>query len=113
MTRSKRNRNNQRSGAGNDVPAPLPPKPAPYKEPDQVFWEPVPISQSNQDARAAMIQREEAFFGPLPHPEHLAQYKAVQADYPERLLRLYERQTDMAEVQATHRQELEKKVVYG
>lgn len=44
--------------------------------------------------------------GPLPSPEVLEQYKAVQADLPERILA-------MAERQSAHRQEMEKKLVSG
>lgn len=44
------------------------------------------------------------FSGPLPAPTILAQYGEVQSDFPERILR-------MAEKQAEHRQQLERSVI--
>ena len=44
--------------------------------------------------------------GPLPSPEVLEKYKAVQPDLPERIVA-------MAERQSTHRQAMEKKLVEG
>ena len=51
-----------------------------------------------------LVAEQELFSGPLPHPKHLAEYKEISPDVPERLLR-------MAEDQAEHRRKLESAIV--
>ncbi len=104
--------NQQQRGAGENLPAPLSTKrnTSPAQQ-----WERVLPHDSQPPEPDDVMRYEELhyFAGPLPPPHVLAQYKDVQQDYPERLLRLVERQTEMAETQATHRQKLETKVVDG
>jgi uncharacterized membrane protein len=49
--------------------------------------------------------------GPIPSADELANYAHVQPDLPERIMRQYERRTEMAEAQARHRMAMESKVV--
>lgn len=51
--------------------------------------------------------------GPLPPPEVLARYQAIDPSLAERIVRDFERRTAIAEAQAAHRQELELRVVNG
>ena len=47
-----------------------------------------------------LVAKQELYAGPLPHPDHLGQYKEVHPELPERIIR-------MAEDQAEHRRKLE------
>jgi len=67
------------------------------------------VNQKNQPARREQTRIEatfhgEAFAGPLPHPDILIKYNNAVSDAAERILR-------MAEKQAAHRQEIERRVV--
>lgn len=50
-------------------------------------------------------------FGPIPSADEFLRYQQVQADFPERIMRQYERRMEMAEVQSSHRMKLESHVV--
>lgn len=58
-------------------------------------------AQTSDDLEAVIrVAEQELFSGPLPHPEHLAAYKEISPDIPERIMR-------MAENQSEHRRKLE------
>ena len=52
----------------------------------------------------SIVQQVESRGGPLPDPESLRVYKDIQADYPERILR-------MAEIEQEHRHKTEREVL--
>lgn len=113
MTTPRKKRGQQAGGAGEHLPAPLPSAQAPEvvtRREGGAFRGGI-----HPPEPSTILQYEEMhlYSGPLPPPHILAQYKEVQADYPERMMRLAERQVDMAEHQATHRQGLERTVVNG
>ena len=67
------------------------------------------MSQKNQPARREQTRVEamfhgQSFSGPLPHPDLLIEYNNAVPDAAERILR-------MAETQAAHRQDIERRVV--
>ncbi len=107
------------NGAGSNLPAPIPPAAKPSRQDleDVTQVERVESLRRKRTSQPStgMMRYEErySFAGPLPHPHDLAQYKEIQSDYPERLMRLHERTTDMIEVQATHRQKIETKAIDG
>jgi uncharacterized membrane protein len=49
--------------------------------------------------------------GPIPSAEELLRYQQVQPDLPERIMRQFERRTDMAEKQSEHRMTQEHRVI--
>ncbi len=51
-----------------------------------------------------LVAEQELFLGPIPHPKHLAEYKKISLDAPERIMR-------MAEDQAEHRRKLESSII--
>lgn len=55
-------------------------------------------------AQEVLVAEQELFLGPLPHPKHLAAYKEISPDIPERIVR-------MAEDQSEHRRKLESAIV--
>ena len=55
-------------------------------------------------AQEILVAEQELFLGPLPHPKHLAEYKEISPDVPERIMQ-------MAEDQAEHRRKLESAIV--
>ena len=56
------------------------------------------------DSRLLGVRHSETFEGPLPHPNHLAQYESVLPGTADRIIQ-------MAEEQSSHRQFIEKKVI--
>jgi len=52
------------------------------------------------------MQRSEQFEGPIPHPEHMQQYKDIDSSFPDRIIK-------MAESNLTHKQDIEKIGTYG
>ncbi len=66
-------------------------------------------SQSNGDQQAELVSvehRVSSFSGPIPPPEVLAQYESISPGFASRII-------SMAEIQSSHRQELEKESVRG
>jgi hypothetical protein len=49
--------------------------------------------------------------GPIPSADEMERYRNVQADFPERIMRDFERRTELAEAQSVHRMGLERTVV--
>ncbi len=56
--------------------------------------------------KAQLVSATAAYMGPLPSADQLIKYKDAQADAPERIIK-------MAEIQAAHRQTIEKRVIRG
>jgi hypothetical protein len=52
------------------------------------------------------IQHSEQFTGPIPHPEHMQKYQDIDQSFPDRILK-------MAESNLSHKQSVEKIVIYG
>lgn len=65
-----------------------------------------PQNQSSQNNRISLHVQSEEFSGPLPRPDILKQYSDVFPDCPRRIV-------EMAEKQANHRRELEKKALFS
>lgn len=63
-----------------------------------------PVRRTGQGGSVQSTFQGESFSGPLPHPDLLLKYNNAVADAAERILR-------MAETQATHRQDIEKRVI--
>jgi hypothetical protein len=53
-----------------------------------------------------IIQHSEQFTGPIPHPEHMQKYQDIDQSFPDRILK-------MAESNLSHKQSVEKIVIYG
>ena len=66
----------------------------------------IPQKQGSRATRADVAYRETFFQGPTPDPDTLLKYKDVDPTFPERIMA-------MAERQAKHRQELEKRHLRG
>lgn len=49
--------------------------------------------------------------GPIPDAEEMLRYQQVQSDLPERIMRQFERRTEMAEAQSRNRMGMENRVV--
>lgn len=62
-------------------------------------------AQTSDDLEVVVrIAEQELFSGPLPHPKHLAAYKEISPEIPERIMRMAENQSD-------HRRQLESAIV--
>lgn len=61
-------------------------------------------SQPQSNNSQQLISQSISYSGPIPHPSDLARYEEIFPGAAERIIK-------MAENQATHRQELEKKVI--
>jgi hypothetical protein len=53
-----------------------------------------------------IIQHSEQFTGPIPHPEHMQKYQDIDQSFPDRILKI-------AESNLSHKQSVEKIVIYG
>jgi uncharacterized membrane protein len=63
-----------------------------------------PTKEPKSKEQGILAFREESFSGPIPPPNFLAEYEKIQPGLADRLVKL-------AENQAAHRQEIEKKVI--
>jgi uncharacterized membrane protein len=63
-----------------------------------------PIAAGISQRQVQVTQKTEMFEGPLPHPDILVQYNAIQAGFADRIIQ-------MAENEAKHRHTLETKVI--
>lgn len=50
-----------------------------------------------------VVSASESFSGPLPKPQHLAEYEAVVPGAAERIIRLAERKVELTEIEQSHR----------
>jgi len=64
------------------------------------------LLEKNQQDVIEFIKSEEQFSGPVPHPEHMKQYKSIDKSLPNRF-------TTMAEKSLAHKIWLEKSIVLG
>ena len=73
----------------------------------------VPKSVQQRQIRTLRIEQLSAKItsGPIPSADELLRYQSVQADFPERIVRQFERRTAMAEAQSMHRMGMETRVV--
>ena len=62
---------------------------------------PQPPAPDDSKRSGEIVSVEARYSGPLPHPAVLSQYREIQPDFPERIMR-------MAESQLRHDQEIEK-----
>jgi len=64
------------------------------------------LLQQNVEEVITTIQTKEEFYGPVPHPKHMREYKSIDKSLPDRF-------TAMAEKNQDHRMWVEKIVVLG
>lgn len=63
-----------------------------------------PLTPQAAQQRITQLERREFFKGPLPHPDHIAQYEAIHPGLADRIVR-------MAEEEAIHRREMERQII--
>lgn len=82
--------------------------------PSSVSRPPVPNgvqAQPHATPRSVRLESRHITVGPIPSADELRRYKDIQSDFPERIMRQFERRTEMAEEQARHRMALERRVI--
>lgn len=62
------------------------------------------LTQTQKIKVMQLVAKKEEYSGPIPHPEHLSQYERILPGSADRLIK-------MAENQASHRQNSEKKII--
>lgn len=75
--------------------------------------QPPPDSVKERQLRTLRIEQLSAriTFGPIPSANELLRYSEVQPDLPERIMRQFERRTEMADAQSEHRMKQESRVI--
>ena len=87
-------------------------RPASQPHSQSLVAQPPKSVQARQLRTLRAVQMSARFTsGPIPDAEEMARYQQVQPDLPERIMRQFERRSDMAEKQSHHRISMEDRVV--